>query len=69
MFFDCDVSNKKKEDFIKTYLDNRFDYDVICGGTEYESKDKIARKNLLHWKNGSVRESNKTRKKNSSFHN
>jgi glycosyltransferase involved in cell wall biosynthesis len=66
MFFDCDVAIRRK-DFIKKYLENRLDYDVICGGTEYESKDKIARKNLLHWKNGSVRESNKTRKKNNSF--
>ena len=66
MFFDCDV-RIEKEDFIKTYLDNRFDCDVICGGTQYEDKTKILQPYLLHWKNGSIRESNKVRKKNSSF--
>jgi glycosyltransferase involved in cell wall biosynthesis len=66
MFFDCDV-RIEKEDFIKTYLNSRFDCDVICGGTQYEDKAKILQPYLLHWKNGSIRESNKIRKKNSSF--
>jgi glycosyltransferase involved in cell wall biosynthesis len=66
MFFDCDV-RIEKEDFIKTYLNSRFDCDVICGGTQYEDKAKILKPYLLHWKNGSIRESNKIRKKNSSF--
>jgi glycosyltransferase involved in cell wall biosynthesis len=66
MFFDCDV-RIEKEDFIKTYLNSRFDCDVICGGTQYEDKAKILKPYLLHWKNGSIRESNKIRKKNNSF--
>ncbi len=44
--------------FLKNYCCFMGKYDVVCGGTEYCQKEFVDRKCILHWKNGSIRESN-----------
>ena len=41
--------------------------DVVCGGTEYCQKEFVDRKYILHWKNGSIRESNAKKRNTACF--
>ncbi len=55
LFLDCDVKVRSRN-FLKKYL-NEIDADsVICGGLLYD-KNKVSEDKILHWKNGTQRES------------
>lgn len=66
-FVDCDSGLNNNIEFVKNYIDNSKEQDIICGGRIYKPFEKVEKDFVLHWKSGVERENINSQKHKPAF--